>query len=170
MENSSPNRNLLVVIGSIAGCSLIILCCIVTVLAGLGGFAWTSLQAPEGAEFSLDVPAEVKVGEQFEIVISIENTQLEPQNLIAISFALDYLSGVEILDSDPTFIYQDEFEILEVPIQIFTYKEMILQDEIIEIRIFAEAVEVGDYAGEIQICLNSATNCERISTRTVVTE
>jgi hypothetical protein len=47
---------------------------------------------------------------------------------------------------------------------------MILQDEIIEIRIFAEAVEVGDYAGEIQICLNSATNCERISTRTVVTE
>ncbi len=169
MENSPPNRNLLMVIGSIAGCSLLLICCIGTILIGAGGIAWAGLQSPEGAEFTIDVPDEVKVGDQFDIVVKIKNTQLEPQNLIAISFAMDYLSGIEILDSDPTFIYQDEFVILEIPIQIYTYQEMILQDEILEIIIIAEAVQVGNFGGEIQICLNSATNCVRISTQTVIT-
>ena len=168
--NMNPNRNLFIVIGSIAGCSLLLLCCIITLVLGVGGFAVAGLQPPEGAEFSVDVPSKVQVGEQFEIEISIENTQLEPQNLIAISFALDYLSGIEIIDSNPTFVYQDEFEILEIPIQIFTYEEMILQDEVVTINLLAEAIEVGDFGGEIQICLNTATNCVRIATRTVITE
>lgn len=170
MENNGTKKKTLIVVGSIAGCSLIVLCCVVVFIIAIGGFAWKGLQPPEGANISIDVPAEVQVGEEFKIIVNVENTQLESQNLIAISFALDYLTGVDILDSNPIFIYQDEFEILEMPIQIFTYQEMILQGETLVVYITAEAILVGDFGGEIQICLNSPTNCERIPTRTIVTE
>lgn len=168
MENNDKKKKTLMVVGSIAGCSIIILCCVIVFIIAIGGFAWIGLQSPEGAEISIDVPTEVQVGDQFDILVYVENTQLEPQNLIAISFADDYLTGVRVLDSNPTFIYQDTLEILEIPIQIFTYQEMILQGEILIINITAEAIRVGDFGGEIQICLNSPTNCERIPTRTII--
>lgn len=148
--------------------SLTLTCCIAVLIIPIRKVISQSLQAPKGAEISVMVPPEVQMGEKFEIIVEVENTQVKAQNLVAIGFLLDYLEGIRIIDSKPTYIYNESVTLLEMPIQLLTFQEMVLQGEVLEIRIQAEAINVGDFGGEIQVCLNSPINCGRTPTRTIV--
>jgi hypothetical protein len=167
MEAGDDTRRLYIV-GGIAGFLLVALCCILAGVAAFGGLAYLGLQEPQNVDIQVAAPTTIQVGETFSIEVKIANRSNELQTLNSINISNDYLKGIEILRSTPTYVLRDNVTILGIEFQIFTFQENIFGGETLVIEFEANAAQAGDYAGGFDVCINSVALCKTLVTRTVV--
>jgi hypothetical protein len=135
---------------------------------GFGGLAYVGLQEPQNVDIQVIAPTTVSVGDAFAIEVKITNQATELQTLNAINISTDYLDGIEVSRSTPTFILNDRINVLGVGFEVFTFQENIFGGETLVIEFTADAVRAGDFAGAFDVCVNSISLCKTIVTRTVV--
>ncbi len=146
-----------------------IICCCIG--AGYFGYiSYKSLQPIENAEIEIFLEPVVEVGEDVAFSIKVTNISTESINLNSISIGADFVEGIQLGDSSPIFEMRQHYDILEIPMEMFIFNELILVGESLTIEFNSQAKEVGDFLGQLFICLDDTTNCEQIPLRTVVEE
>ena len=135
-----------------------------------GYISWKSLSPLEGAEIEVNLPPVIAIGEEFEFSIEILNTSTEAITLTNVSVGEEFVKGIQLGDSYPTFELRQDYEFFNIPMEMFVFNEMVLAGESLTIEFESKAKQVGDFTGQMFICLDDQTNCEIILLRTVVEE
>jgi hypothetical protein len=114
---------------------------------------------PTDIRVEVVAPAAVKVGETFDLLVRVSNSAAEAQTLDSVDFGEEFLAGVRILSADPS--YSDSFDY--EGFTSFTFERSIPAGGELAIQFRAEALQAGDFAGPLDICINSPVNCLRDS-------
>jgi len=104
-------------------------------------------------------PETVKVGESFDLLVRISNSAAEGQTLDSIDFGEEFLAGVRIVSADPSYSDSLDYE----GFTSFTFERSIPAGGELAIQFRTEALQAGDFAGPLDICINSPVNCLRDS-------
>jgi len=125
----------------------------------------------EPKDISVDIiaPIEAEKDEGFEVEIAITNSANKPKKLSNIDVDLSYLEGIYFHGSEPDFV---EYTISEDPSlsNSYWYYLELPENSTLTVMLRLMAREVGDFSGQISVCINNYFNCLYISTRIVVTE
>ena len=150
------------------GCVIVSLAtCIIALLIGIIFFNW-AFQEPDNARVHLQIPASVKQGETFGLVVLVESLEIRPLLLNGIEISPDYLAGIRIEESAPPFI-----ETTERPYshdQAFSYNLTLEPGEIVAIEFSAVGQEAGTFSGELDVCVDGMVRCLSYAIQTRVEE
>ena len=158
---------LVISIGSCIGASLL---CIIIALVGFFSLVYYSSQEPEGVDIQVITPTEVRSGQTFTFLITIENLGEEAQTLRRVDITTAYLDGFEVSDVVPVYLRRDRLNVLGIGVETFEFQELILEGETLTVEFAATALEPGDYAGDLEVCISSMVVCKKMVTRTLVEE
>lgn len=130
-------------------------------LVGCGAF-----ELPENVEVSAQTPVSVEAEQEFEIVLTVRNTGTEPKTLVDVDIADAYLEGVAITKMTPPFK-----DAMHVPIdntQSYSLDMPIAPGQEATVTIGAYAAHAGDYAGDVDFCIDSEISCLSYPMRTII--
>jgi hypothetical protein len=130
-------------------------------LLGCGAF-----DMPENVDISIDSPVSVGVDEEFQIVLTINNTGPSTQTLVDLDVADAYLEGVVVREIDPTF--SDAMHVPFDNTQSYSMDLALPAAQTVKVTISAYAAHVGDFGGDIDFCINSAVACLSYPVRTII--
>lgn len=165
------NQRKKVALGLGIGCGAVVILCIGMCVGGLvttGFFVKTAMQEPENVAMHVDAPIQVTKGEEIVIHIEVENAAAESQLLHSIDISSDYLAGIVILSADPPFV--DSFDGSVSDMKSYTFQHEIPPGTTVDVQFSAIAIEAGDFAGVINVCIKEGYICESLATRTIVEE
>ena len=143
---------------------------IVVLVAG-GGFFWLAalLEGPEDALVTVDVPIIITQGDTATLTIEIENLASETQTLDSVDIDQSYLDGIVAVASDPAYQSVESFDLV-IPFQSYYFDHTLPANETLTVEVELQAVRVGDFSGELSVCINGITTCTTHQLRTVVEE
>ncbi len=98
----------------------------------------------------VDCPADVRVGETFDVVIDITNERSEVFLLDSIDVADTYLEGFSVQSLDP--VEDSSMHLPFFDMQSFTYLEEIDPGQTFTITLTLRAENTGAYRGDLDIC------------------
>ena len=133
-------------------------------IASLGCSAF---KEPENVDIRVDAPLSVQVDQEFDITLTIRNTGASAQTLVDLDIADEYLEGVVVSEMDPPFSdathvgFGDNTQSYSMDITLPAGQE-------VTVTISAYAAHAGDYAGDIDFCINSAISCLSYPVRTII--
>lgn len=106
---------------------------------------------------SIDEVTTVTLGEQYDVVVSIENYGTDDRLLTSIDIGDDYLAGAGILSSTPNYIEEWDFSFLGF--QSYDYQMNIAPGEVLQVTYTFEARELGNYEGALDVCIDTESAC-----------
>ncbi len=140
-------------------------CAVISTVTG-AGFVSGMFGEPENVNIEVKTPTTVTKGESFTIEVQVENLADQPQSLNSIDISLEYLAGIDIQKTEPPFT-----ESIPNPgIHSYYFEQKILPGDTLVVELSTIGGQVGDFSGEIDVCLNSASSCSTFVTQTVVRE
>jgi hypothetical protein len=157
MENKTA---IWIVIGCVAVC---LIGGIVLLITGGALVRWV-YQEPENINVEINTPIQVSKGEEFMIEVRVENTGNDPQELDSIDIDSSYLEGIYISSTEPDYTDYSLYDLFES----YYFERNIPANSSLSVKFYVEAVKTGDFAGEIDVCINSPSNCTGFPTRTIV--
>jgi hypothetical protein len=163
-KKRGTNRGLIV--GIILGCGG--LCLVIAVIGLVAGGAivrWL-VEEPENINVNVDVPLLVSKGEPFAVVVTVENLVAEARLLDSIDIDDKYLEGIALTGAEPPFFESYSLPLLDQ--QSYTFEQEIPPTGTLVVKLNAVAVRIGDFSGQIDVCIDSPSNCLPFATRTVV--
>ena len=116
-------------------------------------FAAAGCDDPKHIRAEVDTPLMVKKGQGFEIRCKVHNDSKEAQKLVSLDIADEYLAGVAIESMTPAYS-----ESSHVPLDntvSYVLNTLIPAKGTVEVLIKARAVKPGDFAGDIDFCINT---------------
>ena len=125
-----------------------------------------ALEHPENVEIRVEAPFSIDVNQAFEVVLTVKNTGSSNQTLVDVDIADEYLEGVVVSAMDPAFK-----EAMHIPFdntQSYSMDLALPPGQEITITISAFAAHTGDYAGDIDFCINSELSCLSYPVRTII--
>lgn len=150
------------VTGIVVGCMALCLpCTLISVLAGVG-FARSLSEEPEQVQINVSDTSTASQGESLIIGISVENLADYSQTLDSIDFYGDYLNGITIQTSEPSFVHIYD---LENGVSYSFLMDIPPGDSII-VQFHAVGVKAGEFSGSLDVCINTVMSC---STFTIAT-
>lgn len=123
---------------------------VMCVCAGFGVLAYKIAQGPSNIEVRLDCPARVKMGEDFDITVYVKNTASESQTISNIDVYESYLQGIVINDIEPPASNESSF----FSMRTYTLDKKILPGDEVAVKLNATATQPGNYAGDLDVCIN----------------
>jgi hypothetical protein len=163
-KKRGTNRRLIV--GIILGCGGLCLVIAVIGLVAGGAFVRWLVEKPENINVDVNVPLLVSKGEPFAVVVTIENLIKESRLLDSIDIDDKYLEGIALTGAEPPFIESYPLSFLDQ--HSYTFEQEIPPTGILVVELNAIAVRTGDFSGQIDVCIDSASNCLPFAMRTVV--
>ena len=136
---------------------------LLVLVASLGCEAF---EVPENVDISVDAPASVQVDQEFYIILTIRNTGSSTQTLVDVDIADEYLEGVMVRETDPAF--KDAMHVPFDNTQSYSMDITLPAGREVTVTISAYAAHAGDYAGDIDFCINSAVSCLSYPVRTII--
>jgi hypothetical protein len=130
-------------------------------LLGCGAF-----EPPQDVEVSADLPVSVDADQPFEIVLTVRNTGTASKTLVDVDIADEFLEGVAVTAMDPPFK-----DAMHVPIdntQSYSLDVPIPAGEELTVTVSAFAAHSGDWAGDVDFCIDSGVSCVSYPMRTIV--
>lgn len=121
---------------------------------------------PEGVTVTAEAPLNVSRGARFTLVATVENHSAQPRKLIDIDVADEYLKGVAIETTEPPFQSAEHVPIDNTVSHSFDLT--IPANGKVEVRFTALAAQPGDFAGDLDFCIDSETRCISRNVRTIV--
>jgi hypothetical protein len=158
---STGNKTLLIVLGVVGG--VLVLCC----GSGFLLLAWVVSEAkpPEGITSTVNAPAEVAAGDSFQITVTVRNDGVESQRFVAIDVYEGYTNGIMLQSSDPPW----SGSTVMFGISTYEYGLDIPPGGEQVVVLNARALRPGDYADDLDVCINSELSFVSQVVRTVVT-
>ena len=158
------NRGLLVGLG--IGCLLLAGCGVLAVVLGVGGIKslGSAVAEPTDIELGVIAPSDVQLGESFSLLVRVRNLAAQSQTLDSIDITDEYLAGVQIQGADPG--YSEVFSVLGY--QSHTFRVPIAAGTELIVQFRAAATQAGDFSGEMDVCINTGSNCMTRPLRTVI--
>jgi hypothetical protein len=132
-------------------------------MAALGCGAF---EAPANVEINIEMPVSVNVDQEFKIVLTVRNTGSSPQTLVDVDIADEYLEGVVVRAIEPAF--KDAMHVPFDNTQSYSMDVLLPPAQEVSVTISAYAAHGGDYAGDIDFCINSAVSCLSHPVRTII--
>lgn len=137
--------------------SFMIVSCFSVLLSACG-------DVPENVSIRKSFPSEVKVGETFKILVSIDNDEDYRRILTSIDIDKEFLKGIYITKASP----KPRQEYYAVGLHVFEYDKPIEAMQNQSIVLTAKALRVGDFSGDFDVCIDGDANCESGSIRVLV--
>lgn len=146
------------VIGMIFGCVL-----------SIAGLMWLT-QSPDDVTVSIDTPIQVEARDRVEFVVHVTNDGEDLITVKRLDVGVDYFEGFTLLSVTPNYV---DYYIPQEPSSWEQYRSYyfsipIEPGETVSITFSSNAVTAGDYAGSLDICINSEYSCIYKVLRTVV--
>ena len=136
----------------------IIISCYTALLSGCGG-------VPDNVSVRKSFPIEVKNGETFKILVSIDNEADYRRILTSIDIDREFLKGIYVTKASP----KPKEEYYAVGLHIFEFYKPIEAMKNQSIVFTATAIRVGDFSGDFDVCIDSDGSCLFGSIRVLVT-
>ena len=124
------------------------------------------LELPSDVNISAEVPLRVNRDDDFVVLAGVTNTGDESRTLVDLDVADSTLEGIVIQRTEPPFS-----DAMHVPIdntQSYSFDLPIAPGEEVVVRFHAVAAHKGDFAGDIDFCVDSETSCGSYPLRTIV--
>ncbi|WP_420641164.1 hypothetical protein [Candidatus Leptofilum sp.] len=126
------------------------------------------LQEPTSVDVQLDAPAQVVLGEPFEVTLHLTNLITASQTLHSIDIATGYLDNVPLNRSEPAYT-----ELKTLPLSRFTmvtFEQEIPVDGSTTVTLQFVGEAVGTFEGILDVCLQDGTLCLAVPLETAVVE
>jgi LEA14-like dessication related protein len=117
-------------------------------------------------DIEMDLPIKVQNDNEFIITVKLKNLAAKSQELVSIDIGDDYLKGIVIIKTEPSYT-----ESIHVPIDnsvSYSFGKDIEPGDSIEVRFHCKTVLVGDFSDDIDFCINSDYNFLTKIARTIV--
>jgi hypothetical protein len=117
-------------------------------------------------DVELDVPVKVQNDEEFIITALLKNSADKSQELVSIDVGDNYLKGIAILKTEPSYL-----ESMHVPIDnsvSYSIRKVIAAGDSVVVKLYCKAVSTGDFSDDIDFCINSEFNFIGKVARTIV--
>ena len=124
------------------------------------------LEYPKNIVIDIQSPSFVNEKEEFNIIVTLENTAENPQKLVSLDIADSYLEGISIINSEPHC--KSDYHVPIDNTRCYEYYIEIPADGKQTVKFTAIALKKGDYSGDIDICINSEMNFLSKQLRTIV--
>ncbi len=121
---------------------------------------------PTSVTVTAQAPLNVAQGSRFEIIAAVKNSSSKDRTLFDIDIADEYLRGIAIERSDPPYATTEHIPIDNTISHHFGLS--IPAGGTIEVRFTAYAAHTGDFAGDIDFCIDRETSCSSYRVRTIV--
>lgn len=125
-----------------------------------------AFETPENITISIDAPTTVSADQEFDVVLTVSNTASASQQLVDVDVADEWLEGIVIAGMDPDF--KDSFHVPVDNTQSYNLDLSIPPGGSVTVTISAMAAHAGDWAGDIDFCINSSISCLSRPVRTIV--
>lgn len=119
---------------------------------------------PKDIGFKNDLPIEVNQGEEFVFTITINNDDTKEREVRSIDISNKFLEGVAIVRTEPQV--KQEYDAFGQ--RIFEFKSKMSQKSENKFIFTAKAVKVGDFSGDLDICIDGDSSCIFSKVRTIV--
>ena len=140
--------------------------CRLALLVLVASLGCEAFEEPENVDISVDAPTSVQVDQEFYIILTIRNTGSSTQTLVDVDIADEYLEGVVVRETDPAF--KDAMHVPFDNTQSYSMDLTLPAGREVTVAISAYAAHAGDYAGDIDFCINSAVSCLSYPVRTII--
>jgi len=124
------------------------------------------LEDPKNIVVDVQVPSFVNEKEEFNIVVTVENTAENPQELASLDIADSYLKGISIICSEPP--HTDDWHDSISNTRCYEYYIDIPAGGKQTVNLTAIPLKKGDYSGDMDIWFNSESNFLSRGLRTIV--
>lgn len=124
-----------------------------------------SYTIPEGLDADVEAPLRASLGEQFEVVVTVENASEEDQILHSIDIDAEYIDGIAVTGATPEF--NENFLLDDGTITHF-FETPVAAGETATFTFNMEALTAGDYKGDFDVCFDDGLTCEFLQIRTLV--
>jgi hypothetical protein len=121
---------------------------------------------PEGIAVTVEAPLKVMRGSRFTVLASVENHSTETRTLVDIDVADEYLKGIAIETTEPPFQSAEHVPIDNTVSHSFDIA--IPANGKVEVRFATLAAHPGDFAGDLDFCIDTETRCTSRNVRTIV--
>lgn len=152
-----------VVIGIGIGCGAVIVCIVGALILG-GSWLGSTIKEPTGVDVEVNVPLQIRKGQGFLILVTIRETSGEDQELDSIDIADEYLDGIAIERTEPSF--NESYSVFGF--QTYDFMREIPANGELVVRFFAVGVQTGDFRGDLDVCVNGPAQCLTYPIRSVV--
>jgi hypothetical protein len=158
------NRKLLS--GLVVVCVFLCLpCSAIGVFAG-GALLLGARSRPEQVNIAVRAPKSVDRGERLVIEVQVENLADKPQSLHSIDIDLSYLEGIEVHKVEPAYAESSRYG----SFRSYSFGRRIAPSGTLVVRLYATARQVGDWSGQLDVCINAPANCSGFIAETVVSK
>jgi hypothetical protein len=130
-------------------------------LLGCGAF-----EPPQDVEVRADGPVSVEADQEFQVVLTVKNTGTATKTLVDVDIADEWLAGVVVTKMDPPFT--DAFHVPIDNTQSYSLDRPIEPGAELKVVISAYAAHAGDFAGDVDFCIDSGMSCLSYPMRTLV--
>ncbi len=154
----------LMVVGG--GCFLAFAFCVLAALGYyvIGGSSqeWLS-DEPNLDDISVELNDVIgtKVGEPFILEIDVINTGGAVRNLDSIDIESKYLDGVRVDRVEPVYQSFDRVDFMTEDFSTYDFQRDIAANSTETIKFYMTATKAGNYFGWVDICIDSAVDCNR---------
>jgi hypothetical protein len=121
---------------------------------------------PEDITIMVEAPLNVSNGSHFTLLTTVENRSAKARTLVDIDVADEYLKGIAIEAAEPPFKSAEHIPIDNTVSHSFDIP--IPAHGKVQVRFAVQAVHAGDFAGDLDICIDSETTCTSQNVRTIV--
>lgn len=143
--------------------------CLIVLCVAAGGFVFaarTCFKDPENVTVGVQAPVSVATGSRFDIIATVTNRSSSVRTLVDLDVADDYLKGVAIESSEPAYKTSTH-----IPIDdkiSYHFGLTIPANGTVQVRFKAFAAYAGDYAGDVDFCIDHEMSCTTQHVRTIV--
>jgi hypothetical protein len=151
------------------GCAWLVIGMLFGCVLAIGGLMWIS-EPPEGVTVSIDAPIQVDARDKVGFVVHVTNDREDLITLTKLDIGMEYFEGFTLLSVEPN--YDDYY----IPQETSSWEQFrsyyfsipIEPGETVSVTFSSNAVTAGDYAGSLDVCINSDYSCIYKVIRTVV--
>jgi len=170
METTNTSGGNKTIVWIAVGCLALLACVVVAFFSGIGGLYWIGSQTPDNADILVNIPSEVNSGESFQIEVVVTNTSRTTIVVSSIDISLNYLSGFLIEGTTPPYAETSQYSSIGggETFQTYYFHRSLAPEESLTIVFNGRALAIGDYRGNVDVCIDSEFNCKSDIARTIV--
>lgn len=166
---NTRNTNREAILWVAGGCLVVLICIGGVFVSGFAGLYWLGSQTAEEVTVQVNVPASAQVGKPFEFSIAVTNISAETVELTSIDFSMNFLRGIIVDRSIPSYTETDQYDGLGGETYLtYYFNQSIAPGETLLILFSGTAVSPGSFSGDVDVCINSDFNCATNIARTFI--
>ena len=143
-------------------------CLLLTAVVGYLLITGSSNLISPGVDVAVFAPERANVGVPFDLEIRIDNQTAAERLIDSIDIETSYLDGLLLRETSPP--PDDQFAIPLVGFQSYTYERTLNGNGSQTIIFTFEPTTTGTFSGAVDVCIDSATACDRFLVETEVLE